>query len=41
MLAHLMLQEKLKIEKEDDFLSLSKKLSHLGSKLIIKYFKFN
>ena len=30
-----MLQEKLKIEKEDDFLSLSKKLSHLGSKLII------
>ena len=31
----IILQEKLKVEKEDNFLSLSKKLSLLGSKLII------
>ena len=31
-----MMQEQVKIEKEDNFLSLSKKLSILGSKLIIK-----
>ena len=31
-----MMQEQVNIEKEDNFLSLSKKLSILGSKLIIK-----
>ena len=35
-----MLQEKIPIEKEDDYESLSNKLSNLGSKLIIKSLDF-
>ena len=34
-----MLQEKIKIDKKDNYISLSKKLCNLGSKLILRSLK--